>query len=114
MAITVAQVPDLMTKLFAMSEEVDSLKDLLLSTHFKIDRVKDVTKERSVDVGSIRLRLDQTMKEAIEIATKVKSWLQVHLHFSFLHILRYVDFYSQHSDLFSASLLIVAWCLYLY
>ncbi|KAG5590133.1 hypothetical protein H5410_040647 [Solanum commersonii] len=73
MAITVAQVYDLMTKLTAMSEQVDSLKDLLLSAHFKIDSVKDVTKETGVDVVRIHLRLDQIVKEAIKIATKVQA-----------------------------------------
>ncbi|KAG5599576.1 hypothetical protein H5410_030946 [Solanum commersonii] len=34
MAVTVAQVPDLLTKLNAMSEQVDSLKDLILSAYF--------------------------------------------------------------------------------
>ncbi|KAG5580371.1 hypothetical protein H5410_050998 [Solanum commersonii] len=47
MAITVAQVNDLMTKLSAMSKQVDFLKDLLL--------------------------LDQIVKEAIKIATKVQA-----------------------------------------
>ncbi|KAH0646563.1 hypothetical protein KY284_034447 [Solanum tuberosum] len=73
MAITVAQVSDLMTKLTAMSEQVDSLKDLLLSAHFKIDSVKDVTKETGLDVARIHLKLDQIVKEAIKIATKVQA-----------------------------------------
>ncbi|TMX05491.1 hypothetical protein EJD97_017331 [Solanum chilense] len=57
MAITISQVPDVMTKHFAMSEQVDSLKDLLLSSHFKIDSVKDVIKETGVDVARICLKL---------------------------------------------------------
>ena len=57
MAITIAQIPDLMTKLSAMSEQVDSLKDLLLSAHFKMDSVKNVIKETCVDVASNRLKL---------------------------------------------------------
>ncbi|TMW82267.1 hypothetical protein EJD97_006374 [Solanum chilense] len=55
--ITTAQVHDLITKLSAMSEQVDSLKDLLLSAHFKIDSVKNVIKETGVDVACIRLKL---------------------------------------------------------
>ncbi|KAK4723946.1 hypothetical protein R3W88_026725 [Solanum pinnatisectum] len=54
----------------AMGKHVDSLKDLLLAAHFKIDNVKDVSKETGVDVARIRLRLDQIVKEAIKIATK--------------------------------------------
>ena len=57
MAITIAQVSDLMTKLSCMSEQVDSLNDLLLSAHFKIDSVKDVIKETCVDVARIRTKL---------------------------------------------------------
>uniref|UniRef100_A0A3Q7I434 Uncharacterized protein n=1 Tax=Solanum lycopersicum TaxID=4081 RepID=A0A3Q7I434_SOLLC len=59
--ITTAQVPDLITKLAAMSEQEDSLKDLLLSAllsaHFKIDSVKNVIKETGVDVARIRFKL---------------------------------------------------------
>ncbi|TMW87103.1 hypothetical protein EJD97_020413 [Solanum chilense] len=55
--ITTAQVPDLITKLSAMSEQVDSWRDLLLSSHFKIDSVKNVIKETGVDVARIRLNL---------------------------------------------------------
>uniref|UniRef100_M1DBY5 Uncharacterized protein n=1 Tax=Solanum tuberosum TaxID=4113 RepID=M1DBY5_SOLTU len=71
--ITVAQVPDLMIKQSAMSEQVDSLKDLLLSAHFKINSVNDVTKETGIDVTCIHPRLDQIVKEAIKIATKVQA-----------------------------------------
>ncbi|KAH0773574.1 hypothetical protein KY290_010711 [Solanum tuberosum] len=67
------QVSDLMTNMTAMCEHVDSLKDLLLAAHFKIDNVKDVTKETGTDVARIRLRLDQIMKETIKIATKVQA-----------------------------------------
>ncbi|KAG5595695.1 hypothetical protein H5410_036927 [Solanum commersonii] len=56
-----------------MSEQVDSLKDLLLSAHFKINNVKDVTKETGIDVARIHLKLDQIVKEAIKIATKVQA-----------------------------------------
>uniref|UniRef100_K4CTA1 Uncharacterized protein n=1 Tax=Solanum lycopersicum TaxID=4081 RepID=K4CTA1_SOLLC len=55
--ITTARVPDLITKLSAMSEKVDSLKDLLLSAHFKMDSVKNVIKETCVDVASNHLKL---------------------------------------------------------
>ena len=59
--ITTAQVTDLITKLAAMSEQEDSLKDLLLSAllsaHFKIDSVKNVIKETGVDVARIRFKL---------------------------------------------------------
>ncbi|TMW95227.1 hypothetical protein EJD97_009211 [Solanum chilense] len=57
MSITIAHVSDLTTKLSAMSEQVDSLNDLLLSAYFKIDSVKDVMKETSVDVARIRIKL---------------------------------------------------------
>ncbi|KAH0642387.1 hypothetical protein KY290_033981 [Solanum tuberosum] len=43
MSISVTQVSDVMTKLTVMDEHVDSLKDLLLAAHFKIDNVKDVS-----------------------------------------------------------------------
>lgn len=56
MAITVAQVPNIMTKLSAMSEKVDSLKDILLFAHFKIDGVKDIPKEVGADVACIPLK----------------------------------------------------------
>ena len=56
-AITIAQIHDLMTKLSAMSEQVDSLKDLLLSAHLKIDSVKNVIKEIGVDVARFRVNL---------------------------------------------------------
>ncbi|KAG5571979.1 hypothetical protein H5410_061745 [Solanum commersonii] len=56
-----------------MGEQVDSLKDLPLAAHFKIDNVKDVTKETSANVAHILLRLDQIMKEAIKIAAKVQA-----------------------------------------
>ncbi|TMW97206.1 hypothetical protein EJD97_006002 [Solanum chilense] len=55
--ITTAQVPDLITKLSAMSEQVHSLKDLLLSANFKIDGVKNFMNETGVDVARIRLKL---------------------------------------------------------
>ncbi|KAG5631568.1 hypothetical protein H5410_003285 [Solanum commersonii] len=73
MAIMVAQVPDIMTKFYTMCEQVNSPKDLLLSAHFKIDSVKDVTKETRVDIPRIRLKLDQIVKEAIKIATNVQA-----------------------------------------
>ncbi|KAH0642177.1 hypothetical protein KY290_033776 [Solanum tuberosum] len=73
MSITVTQVNDVLTKLTAMGEQVDSLKDLLLAAHFKIDNMKDVSKETGVDVARVHLRLDQIMKEAINIATKVQA-----------------------------------------
>ncbi|KAH0645120.1 hypothetical protein KY284_033004 [Solanum tuberosum] len=73
MSISVTQVSDVMTKMTVMDEHVDSLKDLLLAAHFKIDNVKDVFKESGVDVARIRLRLDQIVKEAIKIATKVQA-----------------------------------------
>uniref|UniRef100_M1BBD9 Uncharacterized protein n=1 Tax=Solanum tuberosum TaxID=4113 RepID=M1BBD9_SOLTU len=73
MSITVSQVSDVMTKLTAMGEHVDSLKDLLLAAHFKIDNVKDVSKETGADVAKICPRLDQIVKEAIKIATKVQA-----------------------------------------
>ena len=38
---TTTEVPDLLTKLSSMSEQVESLKHLLLSAHLKIDSVKD-------------------------------------------------------------------------
>ncbi|KAG5605417.1 hypothetical protein H5410_026909 [Solanum commersonii] len=57
-SITITQVSDLMTKLITMREQVDSLKDILLTTHFKIYNVKDVTKETDADVARIHLRLD--------------------------------------------------------
>lgn len=56
MAISVAQVPNIMTKLSAMSEKVDSLKDILLFAHFRIDGVKDITKEVGADVACILLK----------------------------------------------------------
>ncbi|KAG5581192.1 hypothetical protein H5410_051819 [Solanum commersonii] len=56
-----------------MKEKVDSLKDLLLSAHVKINVVKDITKETGADVAHIRLRFDQIVKEAIKIATKVQA-----------------------------------------
>ncbi|KAG5590772.1 hypothetical protein H5410_041286 [Solanum commersonii] len=65
-------VNDVLTKLTVMGEQVDSLKDLLLAAHFKIDNVKDVSKETGVDVARVHLRLDQIMKEAIKISTKVQ------------------------------------------
>ncbi|KAK4726867.1 hypothetical protein R3W88_031784 [Solanum pinnatisectum] len=71
--ISITLVSDLMTKLTTMGEHVDSLKDLPLVAHFKIDNVKDVTKETSADVACIRLRLDQILKEAIKIAAKVQA-----------------------------------------
>uniref|UniRef100_M1DQK8 Uncharacterized protein n=1 Tax=Solanum tuberosum TaxID=4113 RepID=M1DQK8_SOLTU len=73
MAITAVQVPDLMTKLTVMSEQVDSMKDLLLFAHFKINSVKDVYKKTGDDVARIHLRLDQIVKETIKIATKVQA-----------------------------------------
>ncbi|TMW92670.1 hypothetical protein EJD97_012708 [Solanum chilense] len=57
MAITIAQVSDLMTKLSSMNEQIDSLNDLLLSALFKIDNVKDLIKETGVDVARIRIKL---------------------------------------------------------
>ena len=57
MAITIAHVPDFMTKHSAMSETVDSLKDLLSSAHFKIGSLKDIIKETGVDVARIHLKL---------------------------------------------------------
>ncbi|KAG5576567.1 hypothetical protein H5410_056701 [Solanum commersonii] len=73
MSIIVTQVNDIMTEPVAMGEQVDSLKDLLLAAHFKIDNVKDVSKETGVDVAQIHFKLDQIMKEAIKIATKVQA-----------------------------------------
>ncbi|KAH0633214.1 hypothetical protein KY284_036000 [Solanum tuberosum] len=73
MTITVSHISDVMTKLTAMGEQVDCLKDLLLAAHFKIDNVKDVSKETGADVAKIRLRLDQIVKESIKIATKVQA-----------------------------------------
>ncbi|KAG5609708.1 hypothetical protein H5410_020989 [Solanum commersonii] len=54
MSITVSQVSDVMTKIIAMGEHVDSLKDLFLAAHFKIDNVKDISIEIGVDVAMIR------------------------------------------------------------
>ncbi|KAH0781719.1 hypothetical protein KY290_001317 [Solanum tuberosum] len=71
-SISVSQVVDFMTKLATMGGQVDSLKDLLLVAHYKIYNVKDVSKEIGADVARICLRLDQIVKEAIKIATKVQ------------------------------------------
>ncbi|KAH0765357.1 hypothetical protein KY285_001228 [Solanum tuberosum] len=71
-SISVSQVVDVMTKLATMGGQVDSLKDLLLVAHYKIYNVKDVSKEIGADVARICLRLDQIVKEAIKIATKVQ------------------------------------------
>ncbi|KAK4709056.1 hypothetical protein R3W88_029981 [Solanum pinnatisectum] len=43
-------------------EQVDSLKDLLLSAHLKIDNMKDVTKETGADVARIRQGLIRLSK----------------------------------------------------
>ncbi|KAG5571965.1 hypothetical protein H5410_061731 [Solanum commersonii] len=56
-----------------MGEQVDSLQDLLLASYFKIDNVKDVTKETGTNVARIRLRLEQIMKETIKIVAKVQA-----------------------------------------
>lgn len=53
MSIAVTQVDDVMTKLAANGEQVDSLKDLLLAAHHKTDNVKDVSNKTSVDVDDI-------------------------------------------------------------
>ncbi|KAG5595692.1 hypothetical protein H5410_036924 [Solanum commersonii] len=55
--------------LSTMSEQVDSLKDLMLSAHFKIDSVKHVTKETCADVARNRVRMNQIVTEAIKIST---------------------------------------------
>ncbi|KAG5581190.1 hypothetical protein H5410_051817 [Solanum commersonii] len=73
LTISVTLVSDLVFSVTAMEEKVDSLKDLLLASHFKIDDVKDITKETSVDVANIRLRIDNIVKEAIKIATNVQA-----------------------------------------
>ncbi|KAH0644759.1 hypothetical protein KY284_032643 [Solanum tuberosum] len=76
MAITAVQVPDLMTKLTVMSEQVDSMKDLLLFAHFKINSVKDVYKKTGDDVARIHLRLDQIVKEQSRLLPKFKLALR--------------------------------------
>uniref|UniRef100_M1DHZ8 Uncharacterized protein n=1 Tax=Solanum tuberosum TaxID=4113 RepID=M1DHZ8_SOLTU len=73
LTIYVTRESDLVSSVTAMKEQVDSLKDLLLSAHVKINVVKDVTKETAADVARIRLRFDQIVKEAIKIATKVQA-----------------------------------------
>ncbi|KAK4730063.1 hypothetical protein R3W88_023051 [Solanum pinnatisectum] len=93
MSISVTQVSDVMTKLTVMGKQVDSLKDLLLASHFKIDNVKDVFKESGVDVARIRLRIDQIVKEAIKIATKVQADLRKCLFLASLLILCLSCFY---------------------
>uniref|UniRef100_K4C4L2 Uncharacterized protein n=2 Tax=Solanum lycopersicum TaxID=4081 RepID=K4C4L2_SOLLC len=52
-AIRMRRVDDVMTKLAANGEQVDSLKDLLLAAHHKTDNVKDVSNKTSVDVDDI-------------------------------------------------------------
>ena len=42
-----------MSSVTAMREVVDSLKDVLLSSHFKIDVFKEVTKETGAEVARI-------------------------------------------------------------
>ncbi|KAK4731241.1 hypothetical protein R3W88_024229 [Solanum pinnatisectum] len=64
---------DAMSIIISKVSDVDSLKDLLLAAHFKIDNVNDVSKEIGADVAKISLRLDQILKEAIKIATKVQA-----------------------------------------
>lgn len=51
-------ITDPMTRFTSMREQVDSMKDLLLFDHFNIDWMKDVSKEKGVDVACVLLNID--------------------------------------------------------
>lgn len=53
--------------------KLDSINNLLLSSHFYLNKMKDVSKKNSTDVACFRVRLDQVIKEAMKIAAKIQT-----------------------------------------
>ncbi|KAF3657501.1 hypothetical protein FXO38_13661 [Capsicum annuum] len=64
---------DITIHLTKIDLKLDSINDLLLATHFYLDKTKDARKEINIDIARLRLRLDQVIKEATKIESKIHS-----------------------------------------
>lgn len=53
--------------------KLDSIKDILLGSHFYLDKIKDVSKETTIDVALIKVRLDQVIKKSAKIVVKIQT-----------------------------------------
>lgn len=75
---------DILEKFSEMDEKFEFLQDLLLATHFKMDRVNEsmekvwaISKETGTDVANISLKLNQVIKKVIKVATEIQTSSEV-------------------------------------
>ncbi|KAF3616330.1 hypothetical protein FXO37_35123 [Capsicum annuum] len=51
--------------------KLESIEDLLLSSHFYIYKIKDVSKKTSTNVARLKVRLDQVIKKVTKVFAKI-------------------------------------------
>ncbi|XP_060200196.1 GDSL esterase/lipase At1g29660-like [Lycium barbarum] len=64
---------DLLSKLSSMDAKIESIKDLIASTLFQVDKIRDTTKETGTDVSKLRVKLDDVIKEAVKLSAKLQA-----------------------------------------
>lgn len=64
---------DVTLQIVKIDSKLDTIKDFLLATHFQLDKINDATKETSVDVVSLGVKLNQVIKKAMKIIAKIKA-----------------------------------------
>lgn len=65
--------PDIPAHLDDIDSKLDALRDLILASHLQLEKAKDATKETGANVARIHLKLDQVIKQAIKVATKIHA-----------------------------------------
>ena len=64
---------ELLAKLSSMDDKIESIKDLMASTLFQIEKIRDTTKETGADVSRLRVKLDAIVKEAVKLSAKLQA-----------------------------------------
>lgn len=64
---------DVELHLLEIISKLDNMKDILSTTHFQLEKIKDTSKETKTDVARLHVKLDRVIKEATKLVAKIQA-----------------------------------------